>query len=162
MTQERITVRLEAQVGERLKLRHATICTAESCTGGLVASLLTDIPGSSAYVLGGVVAYSNAVKHALLSVPDDILMEQGAVSAETAAVMASSARALFGADYALSVTGIAGPGGETPTKPVGLTYIGIAGPSRLLEIRRFVWKGDREANKRSSAEAALRLALEYV
>jgi len=154
--------RAEILLGEILIRRTLTICTAESCTGGLIASRITDIAGSSAYMLGGIVSYSNAIKQGLLNVDEQVLIEHGAVSSQTAAAMAANARAIFGATYALSVTGIAGPGGATLTKPVGLTYIGLAGPQGLLEVRRFEWTGDRIANKQSSAEAALRLALEFV
>lgn len=154
--------RIEILLGEALNRRRATLCTAESCTGGLVASLMTDVPGSSAYMIGGIVAYANSVKLAVLNVNEQTLMEFGAVSAQTAAEMATHARALFGADYALSVTGIAGPGGGTPGKPVGLTFIGLAGPDGLLEIREHHWTGDRAANKYASADAALRLALAFL
>ena len=153
---------LEVQLGEILTRRGLTICTAESCTGGLIAHRLTDIAGSSAYVLGGIVAYSNAIKQRLLHVSEQTLIDYGAVSEQTAAEMARGALAVFGADYALSVTGIAGPGGGTDEKPVGLTYIGLAGPDDLVVVERHVWSGDRGANKVASAEAALRLALSHI
>lgn len=152
---------LEIQLGNALKARGLTICTAESCTGGLIASRLTDIAGSSAYMLGGVVSYSNDAKMNLLKVKEQTLIDFGAVSEQTAGEMAQGARALLGADYALSVTGIAGPGGGTDTKPVGLTYIGLAGPE-LLVVQRFVWQKDRIGNKHLSANAALQLALSQV
>lgn len=151
---------LEAQVGAFLKAKGWTICTAESCTGGLVLHRLTNVAGSSAYVLGGIVAYSNAIKQEVLHVQEETLIQHGAVSEETAAEMAGNARALFGADVAVSVTGIAGPGGATAEKPVGLTYIGLATPQGVRRVKRFVWEGDREANKQSSAEAALRMILD--
>lgn len=153
-------MRLEEQVGARLLALGRTIATAESCTGGLIASLLTDVPGSSAYLLGGVVAYSNAMKLQLLGVQAATLESYGAVSEPTAREMALGARHLLGVDYALSVTGIAGPGGGTAEKPVGLTYIGLAGPGDEVLVRRYVWSGDRIANKQASAEAAFRLVLE--
>lgn len=152
---------LEVRLGAALTAAGRTICTAESCTGGLVAHRITNVAGSSAYMLGGVVAYANAVKQHILNVPEATLIAHGAVSEQTAAEMATGARALLGADYAVSITGIAGPGGGTPDKPVGLTFIALAGPDGLLVTRRFVWDGDREANKDHSAEAALALALEY-
>jgi PncC family amidohydrolase len=136
-----------------------TVVTAESCTGGLVADTLTDVPGSSGYVLGGIVAYADAVKEAQLGVPADVLAAHGAVSAQVAVAMASGARERLGAAFAVSVTGIAGPDGGTDAKPVGLTYIGLAGPDGV-EVRRFAWMGDRAANKRSSARAALELLIE--
>lgn len=150
---------LEAQVGARLTARGLTVCAAESCTGGLVLSRLTDVSGSSAYVLGGIVSYSNEAKHNLLHVSNDLLMTHGAVSEPVARAMAEGARAVFDTDYALSVTGIAGPGGGTADKPVGLTFIGLAGREGIISVERHVWEGDRIANKLSSANAALSLLL---
>jgi len=114
-----------------------TLATAESCTGGLVAALLTEIPGSSDVFLGSVVAYANEVKAASLGVPEEILARHGAVSAETAAAMAAGARERLGADAAIATTGVAGPGGGTPEKPVGLVYTAVAGPmgERVDELR---------------------------
>jgi nicotinamide-nucleotide amidase len=154
--------RLEAQLGDILKAKQWTICTAESCTGGLIAHRLTNISGSSAYVLGGVVAYSNSIKQSLLHVRQGTLIAYGAVSEQVAGEMATGARAAFGATLAISVTGIAGPGGGTKEKPVGLTYIGLAGPDNLLIVNRHIWDGDREAVKNASAEAALKLVLDTV
>lgn len=152
--------RLEARVGDSLRVKGWTICTAESCTGGLIAHRLTNIPGSSDYVLGGVVAYSNRIKQSLLHVRQGTLIAYGAVSEQTASEMAAGARELLGADVAVSVTGIAGPGGGSAEKPVGLTYIGLAGPNDLLVVQRHVWEGDREAVKNASAGAALQLVLD--
>ena len=136
-----------------------TVVTAESCTGGLVTDTLTDVPGSSGYVLGGIVAYADAVKQAQLGVPAGVLSAHGAVSAQVAVEMASGARERFGATFAVSVTGIAGPDGGSDAKTVGLTYVGLAGPAGV-EVRRFAWTGDRAANKRSSARAALEILVE--
>src|SRR5512138_692574 len=136
---------LEARVGHALRVKGWTICTAESCTGGLIAHRLTNIPGSSDYVLGGIVAYANRIKQSLLHVRQGTLIAYGAVSEQTASEMAIGARELFGADIAVSVTGIAGPGGGSAEKPVGLTYIGLAGPNDLLVVQRHIWEGDREA-----------------
>jgi PncC family amidohydrolase len=152
--------RLEARVGEVLLAKGWTVCAAESCTGGLVLHRLTNIPGSSAYVLGGVVAYSNAVKQSVLKVRQGTLIAYGAVSEPTAIEMAQGARALTGADVAVSITGIAGPGGGTPEKPVGLVYIALAGPDGLQTVQRHQWDGDREAIKDASATAALQLILD--
>ncbi|MBZ0282982.1 MAG: CinA family protein [Anaerolineae bacterium] len=149
--------RLEAKIGDLLRARGWTVGTAESCTGGLIMHLLTNVAGSSAYVLGGVVAYSNAVKQSLLRVRQGTLIAYGAVSEAVAAEMATGARTLLNVDVAVSVTGIAGPGGGTAEKPVGLTYVGLAGPNNLLVVRRHIWNSDREGNKTASAEAALRL-----
>lgn len=150
---------LSKLVGAALRATGATICAAESCTGGLLLSSLTDCAGSSAYVLGGLVTYSNDAKTKFLKVRGTTLLTQGAVSEATAAEMAQGARLLFETDYALSVTGIAGPGGGTAEKPVGLTYIGLAGRGGLLTVERYIWAGDRVANKVSSVEAALRMLL---
>jgi nicotinamide-nucleotide amidase len=135
------------------------VALAESCTGGRVADALTDVPGSSGYLAGGVVAYEDAAKSALLGVPAAILAAHGAVSAEVAAAMAEGARATFRADLAAAVTGIAGPGGATPGKPVGLTYVAVADAGGVT-VRRFAWTGDREANKAASAAAAIDLLVE--
>lgn len=153
---------LESLLGELLRQREATVCTAESCTGGLIASRLTDISGSSAYVLGGIVAYSNSVKQNLLGVRQGTLMAYGAVSEPVAAEMALGAKDRFNSDFALSVTGIAGPGGGTPTKPVGLTYIGLAYGDGDIDVQNFTWSGDRESNKRQSADAALQMLIDWL
>jgi PncC family amidohydrolase len=135
-----------------------TVSTAESCTGGLVAHLLTEIPGSSEYFLGGVVAYADRTKQGALDVPAELIARHGAVSAQVARAMAEGARRRIGSDLAVSVTGIAGPGGGTDSKPVGLTYIAVDGPGGC-EVRRFVWPHDRSGNKRASAGAAIGLLI---
>ena len=124
--------------------RGLTLATAESCTGGLVAARLTSVPGSSDVFLGGVVSYANEVKARALGVPEEVLREHGAVSAETAAAMAAGARARLGADVAVAVTGIAGPGGGTAEKPVGLVYLHASGPDgeRAIGLRRPRRPGD--------------------
>lgn len=154
---------LEIQVGELLTRHHFTISTAESCTGGLIAHRLTNISGSSAYVIGGAVTYSNEAKMKLLGVQESTLIAHGAVSEPTAAEMALGARQLFGTTISLSVTGIAGPGGGTATKPVGLTFIGMAAEGLAApRVIKHVWNGDRVQNKEQSAEAALSLLLDYL
>jgi PncC family amidohydrolase len=152
---------LEVQVGERLTARGLTIALAESSTGGLIAKRLTDIPGSSAYVIGGVVAYANAAKQRLLGVNEQTLIDHGAVSEPVARQMAEGARHLFGTDLAISVTGIAGPTGATATKPIGLHYVGLSAADGTW-VRRYVWDGDRAHNRASTADAALRLVLDYL
>jgi PncC family amidohydrolase len=149
--------RLEAKVGDLLLGKGWTVGTAESCTGGLILHRLTNVAGSSAYVQGGVVAYSNVIKQSVLRVRHGTLIAYGAVSEQVALEMAQGVRALLSIDVAVSVTGIAGPGGGTPEKPVGLTYIALVGPDNLQLVERHVWDGDREANKAASAEAALLL-----
>lgn len=148
---------LAERVGMALRNRGWTVCAAESCTGGLILTWLTDIPGSSAYVLGGVVAYANSAKLALLGVSEETLIAHGAVSEAVAAGMAVGARRAFGADVAVSVTGIAGPGGGTLEKPVGLTYIGLAAPDGRVRVERHVWPGDRAEVRRISAMRALEM-----
>jgi len=135
-----------------------TVATAESCTGGLVAHELTQVPGSSGYFVGGVVAYADATKHVALGVPTELIERHGAVSAQVARAMAEGARRALGADLAVSVTGIAGPDGGSEAKPVGLTYVGIDGPGGC-EVRRYTWAFDRSANKRASAAAAIELLI---
>ena len=135
------------------------VAFAESCTGGRIGDALTDVAGSSGYVAGGIVAYEDDAKEALLDVPRGTLAAHGAVSAQVALAMAEGARARFATDLAVSVTGIAGPGGASPGKPVGLTYVGLADAAGAM-VRRFTWDGDREANKTASARVALELLLE--
>lgn len=139
--------------------RGLRVAFAESCTGGRVGDALTDVAGSSGYVAGGIVAYGDAAKEALLGVPRETLAAHGAVSAQVALAMAEGARTRFGADLAAAVTGIAGPGGASAGKPVGLTYVALADADGAT-VRRFTWDGDREANKAASATAALELLLE--
>ena len=136
-----------------------TLATAESCTGGTVASRIASLSGSSAYFLGSVVSYSNEVKHHVLSVSQSVLDERGAVSPECARAMAIGARALIGSDIAVSTTGIAGPTGGTTRKPVGLVYIGIATPT-WLEAFEFHFEGDRARVIDQAAFQALTILLE--
>jgi len=147
---------LEEIVAETLTARGLTVAVAESCTGGLVGEMLTRLPGSSAYMLLDVVAYSDEAKAGLLDVSEELLKAHGAVSAETAAAMAAGVRGRAGADLALSITGIAGPSGGTPEKPVGLVYIGVA--SRLgVTAERYLFGGDRAAVRSRAAMTALDL-----
>ena len=141
--------------------RGMTVAVAESCTGGLVADALTDVPGSSGYFLGGIVSYADAAKERLLGVSPEVLAAHGAVSAQVARAMAEGVRARFEAAIAASVTGIAGPDGGSEAKPVGLTYVAVADEGGV-DVRRFQWSGDRIANKESSAEAVLELLVERV
>lgn len=152
---------LEEQLGKLLLENNMTISSAESCTGGLVMSRITDVSGSSAYFLGGIVAYSNSIKHSLLGIQENTLNVFGAVSEQVAAAMARGVRGSFGTDLAIGVTGIAGPGGGTEEKPVGLTFIALT-TADSTHVHRFIWDGDRIANKAASAEAALKIAVEYL
>lgn len=148
-------------VGAALLAAGKTVATAESCTGGGVAARLVAVSGSSAYFMGGVVSYANEAKRDLLGVPQGTLERYGAVSTETALLMAHGARRAFGTDLAVSTTGIAGPGGGGDTKPVGLVYIALAADG-AERCHRYVWDGDRAANIRQSVEAALRLVRDYL
>jgi nicotinamide-nucleotide amidase len=134
------------------------LATAESCTGGLIAATLTAIAGSSDVLERGFVTYSNDAKREMLGVPDATLEAAGAVSEEVAQAMAEGTLAASGADIALSVTGIAGPGGATDHKPVGLVFIGAARRGRALVVERHVFEGDRAAIREASVAVAFRLA----
>ena len=134
--------------------RALTVAAAESCTGGLIAEAITSVPGSSGYFLGAVVSYTDRAKVDLLDVPAVVIEAHGAVSAQAARAMALAARDRFGASLAVSVTGIAGPGGGSASKPVGLTYVGLADDVGA-DVRRFTWSGDRAGNREESAAAAL-------
>jgi PncC family amidohydrolase len=152
---------LEAMVGEQLRQHNLTLATAESCTGGLIADRITNITGSSEYFRGGIVAYAYEAKVALLDVSWDTLRTCGAVSRETVIEMARGVRIALGADLAVSVSGIAGPGGGLPDKPVGTTWIGLSSTEGDW-ARKFVWQGDRLENKALSADAALQFVLDYL
>lgn len=152
---------LAQTIGELLKGRQVTFCAAESCTGGLLLSTMTDVSGSSTYVTGGVVTYSNEAKQQLVKVSEETLIAHGAVSEETAREMVIGVCDLFGAEVGISVTGIAGPGGGTTEKPVGLVYIGAKYQDTVI-VRRYLWDGNRSENKVHSVEAALRLIEEIL
>ena len=152
---------LEHTVGKLLVAAGQSLGLAESCTGGLICNRLTDVPGSSSYLMGGIVAYSYEAKERLLEVSHETLISFGAVSRETAIEMARGARRYFNVELGVGVTGIAGPGGGMPDKPVGLTYIALAADD-WERCERYVWQSDRVGNKSQSADAALRLIIEYL
>jgi competence/damage-inducible protein CinA-like protein len=145
---------MEQVVGRLLRQAGRTLAVAESCTGGLVAQRVTDVAGSSDYFLGGVVAYANAAKTALLGVPDDLLAAHGAVSDPVARAMADGARTRFGADVAVATTGISGPGGGTAEKPVGLVYVALAADAGA-HAESFVFPLDRTRHRQLTAQLAL-------
>ena len=151
----------EVLIGNILKARGLKLAAAESCTGGLIGSRITDIPGSSEYFLGSIVAYAYEVKVSLLGVPWETLNSYGAVSRETVLAMAHGARNRLNGDIAISVSGIAGPGGGTPEKPVGTTWIGLVASDGEW-ASEFQFSGNREENKSFSATAALQMVLEYL
>ena len=143
-----------AELGDVLKRNRMTVAVAESSTAGLLGAMIADVPGSSAYFVGGVLAYSNEAKREELGVPDELLRTAGAVSREVAEAMASGARSRFHSTLAAAITGIAGPDADGTTKPVGLTYIAVASPGGT-SAREFKFAGDRATNRRQSATEAL-------
>ncbi len=150
---------LEARVGHLLHERGLKLALAESCTGGLLGSRITDVTGSSEYFLGSIVAYAYETKVALLGIPWDALNSFGAVSREIVLDMAHGARQALHADIAVSISGIAGPVGGTPEKPVGTTWIGLAAEGKE-QAKLFHFSGDRVVNKISAVDAALQLLLD--
>ncbi len=147
---------LPKAVAELLKSSQKTLSTAESCTGGLLAKLLTDIPGSSEYFERGVITYSNQAKIEILKVPEELINKFGAVSSQVAEAMAKGIRKLSDTDFSLSITGIAGPTGGTEEKPVGTTWIGIAFDDNIF-TKKYLFNSDREINRQRAASAALNL-----
>jgi nicotinamide-nucleotide amidase len=152
---------MENTFGKLLIQKSLTIAVAESCTGGLIGHIITSIPGSSAYFLGGIISYSNQAKCDLLSVSPETIKLYGAVSGETAREMAKGVKARFNSDIGLSVTGIAGPDGGTKEKPVGTVYMGLAFDKEPLSIR-YLFKGTREQVKQQTAETAIENIRRYL
>jgi nicotinamide-nucleotide amidase len=149
------------QLAEALRSRDQHVCTAESCTGGLIAAACTDLAGSSDWFERGFVTYSNAAKTGLLGVPATLIDEHGAVSEAVARAMAAGALAHAQAEYAVAVTGVAGPGGGTESKPVGLVWLAWAGPAGV-EAERHVFSGDRAAIRHATVACALQGLLHRV
>jgi len=152
---------LEIEAGKLLQERKLKFALAESCTGGLVGHRVTNVSGSSEYFEGSIVSYSYEAKAALLGVSWDTLNAHGAVSRETVLEMARGAKSVFNADVAVSISGIAGPGGGTSDKPVGTTWVGLAADGGEWALE-FHFNGNREQNKISSADAALQVLLDYL
>lgn len=148
-------------VVETLAARGATIAFAESCTGGLLTKLITDVPGASAVLRGGVCAYANEVKHGVLGVPQSDLDTYGAVSRPVALHMARGVRALMGTDVGVGTTGIAGPASDDTKKPVGLVYVAAALPGGRYVVRELHLSGSRDEIREETARRALALVLEY-
>ena len=153
-----LTVSMEETLGHVLLEEQSTISTAESCTSGLVGKLLTNVSGSSEYYMGGVISYSNDIKHRVLGVPQDMLDTYGAVSEQVAKAMAEGARTIGQTTYAVSTTGIAGPGGGSSEKPVGLVWFGVTGPHGTVAHKANLI-GNREDIRQSAAELALYLCV---
>lgn len=158
---ERVILSKAEELGRRLRALGLTLGTAESCTGGELADAITDVAGSSDYFLGGVVSYADRVKEQLLGVDPALLVSHGAVSEPVARAMAEGVRRLLAVELGVGITGIAGPGGGTPGKPVGLVFIALAS-ARGTEVRRCQWNEDRLGNKRRSVETALDMLLSHV
>jgi PncC family amidohydrolase len=154
-------MKIEERLVRTLTARSLSWCTAESCTGGLIAGRITSVPGASACFEGGVVTYSNRAKTVLLGVPAEIIEHHGAVSEEVARAMAEGARERLGADIAVAVTGIAGPAGGSPEKPVGCVFISLAVPG-MTAVRGFSFGGTRRGIRRRSADEALNLVLDHL
>ena len=150
--------KLSQQLGKLLLRHNKTLSTAESCTGGLIAKVVTDIPGSSQYFMGGVVSYSNDVKIKVLHVGRALLERHGAVSKEVARAMAKGVQRLMHTDCAIAVTGIAGPDGGSAKKPVGLVYIAVANGTEIA-IKRFIFQKDRDGNRKETTAAAINMLL---
>jgi PncC family amidohydrolase len=143
-------------IAQKLTSQKLFLATAESCTGGLIAKTLTDIPGSSAFFTAGFVTYANRAKTKLLGVPTAMIEKHGAVSAQVVQAMAAGARRAAGTDFAVATTGVAGPTGGTRKKPVGLVFIATASRRKVV-VKRFVFKGTREQIRMKAADKALRL-----
>ncbi len=154
-------MKTEEKVAQLLINDRLTLATAESCTGGLLASRLTDVPGSSAFFQAGITTYSNEAKVRVLNIPKTLLKKKGAVDEEVALLMAKNVRRLFKTHYGIGITGIAGPDGGTKTKPVGLVYIAVATNSEALCVK-CVFDGTRSAIKRKASTQALKLLLEFI
>ena len=151
----------EQTIGKILTERGLTLGLAESCTGGLISQRITDIAGSSAYFMAGIVTYSNEAKKMFLSVPEKLLSQYGAVSEAVALKMASGIRKSARVDIGISVTGIAGPGGGTPEKPVGLVFIALSS-RRITLAKKFIFEGNRRRIRRQASDEALTLLLDYL
>lgn len=150
--------RLVHRLGSLLVRDGKTLATAESCTGGMIAKGITDVSGSSRYFAGGVVSYSNEAKMKVLGVGRSLIAKHGAVSREVAAAMARGVRRLLHTDCAIAVTGIAGPGGGTPAKPVGLVYISVIVGGRI-GVHRFLFRGNRDGNRKLTTDTAINLLI---
>lgn len=160
-TDMKVESNIQTEIGKLLLASGRTLSAAESCTGGMISELITSVPGCSAYYLGSVTSYAIPVKEKVLGVPAETVETFGVVSSEVAAAMAEGVRRLMGSDFAVATTGIAGPGGGSPDKPVGLVWIGVAS-EKGTETRSLICDGDRRHNIEQFAAAALHLLWETV
>ena len=150
-----------AQIHQLLIKKHKTVAVAESCTGGLLSKLLTDLGGSSRYFIFGAVVYSNIAKSSILGIPNSLIAKEGAVSASVAALMATRVRKLIRADFAIAITGIAGPGGGSRIKPVGTVFIAVEGKGKKI-CQKFSFKGSRASVRKKSALKGLELLRSFL
>lgn len=155
------TVTLEKKVAETLRVKRRSLAVSESCSGGLLSHRLTNIPGSSQWFVCGIVAYSNQVKRSVLKIPPSVLTKHGAVSEPVAKTMALHVRKIFRADYGIGITGIAGPGGGSKTKPVGLVCIAVSGRKTGV-CQVFQFRGKRQSIKNQSCRKALQILLDFI
>jgi PncC family amidohydrolase len=149
-------MRLEQKTLKKFIQRKETLAIAESCTGGLIGDRLTNVPGASAFFLLGIIAYDNAAKTKILRVPSAFIKKYGAVSSKVASAMAQGVRKILKTDYGLSVTGIAGPGGASKTKPLGLVFISVSTKQKTI-VKKFLFKGTRLAIKKKASQTALKM-----
>ena len=150
---------LELTVAQKLIRRHKTLAIAESCTGGLLTHRLTNIPGSSNFLIAAIISYTDEAKTTLLKIPKRILHQHGAVSQTVAKLMAQNIRKQFGSDFGIGITGIAGPTGGSKTKPVGLVYIAVSASTQKTVCQKFLFRGNRLQNKTQAADEALKIML---
>ncbi|MDD4908268.1 MAG: nicotinamide-nucleotide amidohydrolase family protein [Candidatus Omnitrophica bacterium] len=153
--------RVIIQIHELLVKKHKTIAVAESCTGGLLSSLLTSLDGSSQYFILGAVVYSNKAKSSILGIPGSLINNKGAVCAQVTALMAKGVRKLAHTDFGIGISGIAGPGGGSKTKPVGTVFIAVEGKSKKT-CRKFIFKGSRSSVRKKSALKSLELLRSFL
>jgi nicotinamide-nucleotide amidase len=153
--------RLEQEIGDLLRQKNLTVGVVESATGGLISQMITNVPGSSDYYKGSVTAYSNETKVKVVGVSEETINQYGAVSSQVAEEMAEKGQRLLTVDICLADTGIAGPGGAAPGKPVGLFYVGLSHRDTTYS-QKHIFEGDREQNKWSAAEAALNWLKDYL
>jgi nicotinamide-nucleotide amidase len=150
------SMHLEQKVFQKFMLRHKTLAIAESCTGGLISNILTDMPGASEFFMLGIIAYANCAKTKILKVPPALLKKHGAVSKPVAEAMARGVRQILNTDYGLGLTGIAGPGGGSKTKPVGLVFIAVSRRQKTI-VKKCLFKGSRLSIKKQAAQTALKM-----